>query len=261
MNTNNVDVDQLASVFENEKIVGKYLSYKKMFEFKVLDFYGYVRDRSCPYFYYVKISEPNLLRMLRFDNYPEDEKNELYYHRLLEVYEQGKGDKDTLGVDIEPLDDDIYWGISILQYFFHISKRTIADMKVAAHMFKLHKRESKNVELKKWQLHSKGGRPIGSLSGLSEADLQNLENVDAIIRTCVEKDRFVEYMELSRLLVRMRTRTETGELLTITGAKWKFYILRYKWKLSCGYKERDKEYEKKLVEKNKEYGIFRKLEF
>ena len=246
MNTNNIEPDELARVFSGEfnsgelNITGKYLSNKKQFEFKVLDFYSYMQDRSV-FFYNVKIDEVDLLRMLRIDNYSDDEKNELYYHKLLTQYEQ---------VD---LDDDVYWGISILQYFFHISTRTLADMKKQAHLFKLHRVPTKNVYLKLWKLHSNGGRKLGSVSGI---EWQNIENADRIINTCVEKDRFQEFMDLHRELIRAH-KTD----LSITGAKWKFYILRYKWKLSNDFLTRNPDYEKQLIDKNNQYNIFEKLDF
>ena len=242
MKTNGIDPETLSGVFESVPITAKYLSTRKEFDFKVLDFYGYVRGEV--YWYFVKINEGDLLRMLRVDNYSDDEKNELYYHRLLGGSE---------GLEQIELDDDVFWGISILQYFFHISNRTLIELKRQAHLFKLYKVDSKNVELKKRRLHSNGGRKIGSLG---EIEWQNIENAEAIIKTCVEKDRFLEYMELSRDLLRARMLP-----FGITGAKWKFYILRYKWKVSGGFVSRDLDYEQKLLEKNRVYKIFENLNF
>lgn len=243
MNTNNIEPDELARVFDGEfssGATGKYLSSKKQFEFKVLDFYSYMQDRTV-FFYKVKIDEVDLNRMLRIDNYSDDEKNELYYHQLLTKYEQVE------------LDDDVYWGISILQYFFHLSTRTMKDMKRQVHLFELHRVATKNVVLKKWKLHSSGGRKIGSVTNI---EWQNIENADRIIQSCVEKDFYQEFMDLHRELIRAR-KTD----LSITGAKWKFYILRYKWKLSNNFCSHNLDYEKQLLEKNAAYKIFDNLIF
>lgn len=244
MNTKEIDRDVLSSVFDNAFVFGRYFKCKKVYEFRVLDFYGYANDPFSPFFYNVKIEEGDLLRMLAVDTYSEDEKNELYYHRLLTEVEQ------------QDLDDDVYYGISILQYFFHISKQTLTEIKRQKHLYDLYKVDSSKYMLKKRVLHSNGGRKLGSISTITDVDIQNMENAEAIIENCVAHDWYNEFMDLHRVLLRFR-KTE----LTLTGAKWKFYILRYKWKIDNHYKERDKEYEKKLIEKNKEYGIFEKLEF
>lgn len=240
-----VDRDKLCDVLCSGEIYGRYLKTLQSFEFKVLDVYSYFgTGGSDIYFYFVRIPEEDLLRMLKIDSYSDDEKNELYYHRML-GFESG-----GTGLEQGELADDVYWGISVLQYFFHISKRTIKDMKTAEHLFKLHRVPDKKVFLKRRVLHSKGGRPLGVANSLSSADRQNLENADVIIRTCVEKDRYWEYMELSKLLVRVR------RISSLTAAKWKFYILRYQYKVACGLCTRDLEYEKELIAKNLKYRIF-----
>ena len=244
MKENGIEPDELASLFDTVSIIGKCLSSKNEFEFRVLDFYSYLEDRDNPYWYNVKINEGDLIRMMRIDTYSDDEKNELYYHKLL----GGKG-----GVEQGDLDDDVYWGVSILQYFFHISFRTIADMKRRVHLYKLRRVESKTVVLKKRQLHSSGGRKLGSLGSI---EWQNIENADRIIKSCVEKDRYQEFMELHKDLIRTH-RVSFG----ITGAKWKFYILRYKWKVDNGFVTRDLDYEKELSQKNSVYKIFDNLIF
>ena len=240
MNTNNIEPDELARVFSGEQVCIRYFKTEQKYGLTVLDFYSYMQDRSV-FFYKVKISEGDLDRMLRIDNYSDDEKNELYYHKLLTQYEQ---------VD---LDDDVYWGISILQYFFHISKAVMNEAKKQYHLFELHRVESKEVPLKIRLLHSNGGRKLGSVSGI---EWQNVENADRIINTCVEKDRFQEFMDLHRELIRAH-KTD----LSITGAKWKFYILRYKWKIRNGFSVPNPEYEKQLIDKNNQYNIFKVLVF
>ncbi|MCR4661735.1 MAG: hypothetical protein K5765_07050 [Clostridia bacterium] len=248
MNINNIEPDRLYSYLSEQTIQARYLLSKHEFEFKVLDFYSYLSDKQT-HIIDVKIFEPDLLRMMKIDSYSDDEKNELYYHKLLTEYEQIN------------LDDDTFWGISILQYFFHVSKALLKRIKRQNHLFKLYRVDTKWVTIPIRQLHSNGGRPIGSLTKLTEADLQNLENQSDIIRNCVIHDWYTEYMELSRLLVRVRTRTETSALLTLTAAKWKFYILRYKWKLENGYINKNMDYENKLIEMNRKYSIFKDLSF
>lgn len=254
MEQKRIEPDQLGAVFSGAgaNVYGKYLGYKKMFEFKVLDFYGYVSSGGTDVFWYkVQIEEVDLLRMIAIDNYSDDEKNELYYHEMLGRKAFSSGSSSGEGLEQKDLDDNVFWDLSILQYFFHISSRTLAEMKTAAHLFKLYKRSDKRVVLKHRMLHSKGGRPVGSLGDMTDSDLQNIENADRIERTCVEKDRYMEFMELQRVLIRFH-KTD----LTLTGAKWKFYILRYKYKVSSGWISRDLNYEKELIAKNEQYKIF-----
>lgn len=240
MNTNNIEPDALANVFANKSFHIRYFKNERKYGLTVLDFYSYVQDRTV-FFYKVKIDEADLDRMLRIDNYSDDEKNELYYHQLLTKYEQVE------------LDDDVYWGISILQYFFHISKAVLNQAKKQYHLFELHRTDTKLVELKHRILHSNGGRKIGSVTNI---EWQNIENADRIIQSCVEKDFYQEFMDLHRELIRAR-KTD----LSITGAKWKFYILRYQWKLSNGFCSHNPDYEKQLLEKNSTYKIFDNLIF
>ena len=252
MNIHSVDPDSLASVFENEPMRIRYFKSEDVFELTVLDFYGYLADRDNPFFFKVKIAGADLVRMLKIDNYSDDEKNELYYHRLL-----GNSGGGT-GLEQGELDDDVFWGISILQYFFHISNALLSRVKKQYHLYHLYRVPSPYVEIPKRMLHSKGGRPLGAIS---EVIPQNIENAEAIISHCVECDRYIEYMDLSKDLVRMRTRTDLGEPLTMTGAKWKFYILRYKYKVRNGFIQRDKNYEETLLIKNNKYKLFDKLTF
>lgn len=259
MEQNGIDVDQfdeeLVSHFGKEWATGIYFKSTKMFRFKCLDFYSYVRFKELNLIS-VSISEPDLLRMIRIDSYGEDEKNELYYHNLL-----GRSGGSDSSVEQEELDDDVFWGISILQYFYHISKNAIVLMKRQAHTFRLYRSSSKAFVLKKRVLHSNGGRPVGALGSLSSSEMQNIEMAGGIETHCVELDRYEEYMMLARDLIKAKQKFETGEPITLTGAKWKFYILRYKWKIGSGFAGRDLEYEKELVEKNERYKIFNELNF
>lgn len=250
MKTNGIEPDELSTVFRSVSITGRYFKTKKVYEFKVLDFYSYLSDRTEPFFYKVKIDEADLVRMLKIDSYSEDEKNELYYHKLLGSSLSGEG------LEQKDLDDDVFWGISILQYFFHISMQTIVEIKRQQHLYKLYKVSDPNYLLKPRVLHSNGGRKLGSLSAMTDTDLQNIENAESIIRSCVEHDWYYEFMDLYRVLLRFR-KTE----LSLTGAKWKFYILRYKWKVDNLFISRDLEYEKTLIEKNNKYKIFDTLAF
>ena len=252
METKQIKPDQLDTVFSGmgSNVYGKYLGYRKRFEFKVLDFYGYVMSGGTDVFWYkVQIEEVDLLRMIAIDSYSDDEKNELYYHEML-------GRKGNDNVEQGNLDDNVFWDLSILQYFFHISNRTLAEMKTATHLFKLYRRSDKRVVLKKRLLHSKGGRPVGAVTGLTESDLQNIENAERIILSCVEKDRYIEFVDLHKDLIRF------GKCkLSLTGVKWKFYILRYQFKVRSGFVVRDLDYEKELILKNEKYHIFDTLSF
>ena len=244
MNTKDINKDEIAEVFQQTIIEARYFRHTKMFEFKVLDFYGYVSDPSVPFFYNVKIEEADLLRMITIDNYSEDEKNELYYHKMLTEVEQ------------QNLDDNVFWDLSILQYFFHISKQTLVEIKRQQHLYKLYRTKNPKYELKVRQLHSNGGRPLNSLTQMTDTDLQNIENAEVIIENCVAHDWYYEFMDLYRVLIRFK-KTE----LTLTGAKWKFYILRYKYKLEQGFKDRNEQYEKELIIRNNKYKIFDNLSF
>ena len=244
---NKVDVDTLSAVFDNVDMTGKYLKTvggSGMFEFKVLDFYGYVSSGDL-FFYFVKISENDLLRMIKIDTYTEEEKNVMYYHEQLGSGVGVSGMRGE-GLEQENLDDNVFWDISVLQYFFHISRNVIVELKRQAHLSKLKRVNTKRVSLKRRVLHSNGGRPVGSLGAI---EWQNIENADRIIENCVEKDWFVEYMDLCRELKRAGKLSEIlGEgIESLTGAKWKFYQLRYEWKLARGYCVRDKEYEEKIL--------------
>lgn len=225
METYGKGADDIASIFANTDITIRYFKTTNQYEFKVLDFF------TLNSFYNVKIDEVDLLRMLKIDSYSEDEKNELYYHKLLTEYEQ---------VD---LDDDTFYGISLLQYFFYVSPAVLRQSKKQYHLFRLRRTNSASLCLKTRKMHSNGGRKVGSIT-LTEADKQNIENKERIIRNCVEKDRFQEFMELYRLLIRTH-----NTKLTITKAKWKFYELRYRFKLERGLIERDVEYENELSRK------------
>lgn len=248
MNENGITPDELLGVFTRSDLSFsiRYFKVDKKYEFNVLDFYGYVQERSV-FCYKVKIDEGDLLRLLRVDNYSDDEKNELYYHKLLSSTPSGEG------LEQKSLDDDVYWGISLLQYFFHISKAVMNSAKKQYHLFELRRVESKEVLLRQRILHSRGGRKLGSVSGI---EWQNVENADKIIRTCVEKDRYWEFMDLHKELIRARVCK-----LNMTGIKWKFYILRYKYKVNNGFITCNKEYEKELLSKNEKYHIFDNLTF
>ena len=241
---NETNPDTVSEIFKQAKITARYFKHTKKYEFKVLDFYSYINNPNEPFFYNIKIEEPDLLRMLAVDNYSEDEKNELYYHKLLTKYEQCE------------LDDNIFWDLSILQYFFHISKQTLVEIKRQLHLYNLYKVSVPTYNLKQRQLHSKGGRKLGSLSSITDVDLQNIENAERIIQNCVAHDYYQEFMDLHRTLIKFK-RID----LNLTGAKWKFCILRYKWKLENGYTIKNSEYEKELTEKNNKYKIFDILAF
>jgi len=181
----------------------------------------------------IKIPEVDLRRMIAIDNYSEDEKNELYYHELLTTVEQ------------KDLDDDTFYIVSLLQWFFHISTHTLTLAKRQAHLRRLNKTDSKSIKLKHRQFHSNGGRPFGAITNLTETDLQNIENADAIIENCIKHNWFNEFMELHKLLIRVHKCD-----LSIAGVKWKYRILRSK----AGYGNYDL---KVLEEMNKKYGILR----
>lgn len=249
MNENKISADDLAKIFYERQIVARYFKLNKVYQFRVLDFYEYVRTGNV-WFISVKIEEADLLRMISIDNFNEDEKNELYYHKLL----SSSGNSE--GLEQKELDDDVFWGISLLQYFFHISRHTLILIRRQFHLYKLYKEESPYFELKERILHSNGGRPVGTAGMMTEADKQNFENLDRIIKTCVEKDRYIEFMDLHKSLIRCRQTK-----LSLTGAKWKFRILRYQWRLENSFSVRDLDYEKQLIQKNKEYKIFDTLEF
>ena len=241
INENELNVDSLSSIYP--EVQASYLSSKGMIQFKCMDIYDYI---SCGWVspLTVCISEEDLLRMLKIDTYSEEEQNEFYYHKMFDEYEKCE------------LDDDVYWNVSMLQYLFHISKQTIRDIKKEKHLYKLRRSEKSFIWLKKRQLHSKGGRPKGAVTELTEADRQNIELREVIILNCVKKDYFLDFLDLHRLLVRAGLCK-----LSVTGIKWKFYILRYQFKLQNGFVEKDLEYEKKLTSVNLKYNIFENLRF
>lgn len=212
-----------AVVFVSPSI--RYFKTSGEFEIKVMDVYEYLMSgESVPVV--VKISEEDLLRMIRVDEaLDEEEKNEFYYHQLFALKEQ---------VD---LDDDTFRGISLVQYFYHLSERTLVLAKRMQHLRKLNKTETAWVELKKRMIHSKGGRPKGSKNKVSIEEAERLEdlkkNFEVICAKCVERDWWKEYEELYKDL-------------KLPDAKKKYAVERYLWKLKNGYCQKDTKFEEKM---------------
>ena len=197
----------------------RYLSSLDLFEVDLIGTGWTVRD-----------NEADLVRMIELDKFSADEKNEIYYHKLFKEIEQ---------LD---LDDNTFAYVSIAEYYFTLTKRTLALCKKQAHLRKLGRVNSAWLKLTDYRFHSRGGRPKGSKEPVV---WQNVENYDAIAANCVAHDWYNEFI----LLERDSGRTNRTEV------KWKFLILRYKWKVKNGYERPDLTYENKLKEMNEKYKL------
>ena len=203
----------------------RYLASLDMYEVKYADL--------------VRISPVDLLRLINLNSLNVEEQNDMYFR----------------GVDFRgDLDDDTYRNISVLQHYYHLSARSLLLAKRASHLRRLGRTDSKWIYLKKRILHSNGGRPFGAKSQLSAEDkeriLLNYENYSLLIKKFIERDWYHEFCEFHKELRRLGLSS-----LDDLGIKWKYYKLRYQWKLDNGFIKKNDDYEKKLLEKSLKYDL------
>lgn len=173
--------------------------------------------------------------MIELDSkFSEEEKNEIYYHELFKSVEQG-----------DELDDYTYECISLAQVCYCISKRSVTLAKRATHRRRLGRVECVRgvggtcvawYNVPPRQLHSKGGRKVGSRTSLDEATLWNVENYVSIARTCAKEDRFVEFRCLFNDLNRAGGVPGVGKV-NKTYVLWLYRAMREKYGVESGSKK------------------------
>lgn len=149
----------------------RFLKRSNEFVFKCLDSYAF-RYETKKKETEVRIKEVDLLRMIK-----------------------ANGIEDVMAIEMEKeeLDDDTFNNVSMCQYFFTLSERTVKLIKRYSHLFRLKKEKmiglSPFLELKPRMLHSLGGRKKGSknknglnrletkLARLKESDIEEYNRI------------------------------------------------------------------------------------
>lgn len=178
----------------------KWLNKTEEYGIYVPDMYEYKFNAELV-FIEVRISEPDLYRMINADS-----------HNYFELADE-KAD----------LDDDTYFGISYVQWFYYLSK----------HVLNLAKRSSRKFGYpQKYFLKRRvprGGRPAGVKNKVSEEELSRLEEVyinrEQIKVNCYRHDWAEEYVSLMKDIAAYRKKPFIGRKKALQN----FTVERRKW--------------------------------